>query len=65
MKNKKIRNRANDFGDPKGTRTPDSAVRGLRLNHLTMGPNMNMKIIAHKNFKIKNFSLFSFNNNKN
>ena len=24
------------FGDPKGNRTPDSAVRGLRLNRLTM-----------------------------
>ena len=25
-------------GDPKGNRTPDSAVRGLRLNRLTIGP---------------------------
>ena len=25
------------FGTPKGTRTPDSAVRGRRLNRLTMG----------------------------
>ncbi len=26
------------FGSPKGNRTPDSAVRGRRLNRLTMGP---------------------------
>ncbi len=26
------------IGSPKGNRTPDSAVRGRRLNRLTMGP---------------------------
>lgn len=28
------------FGSPMGTRTPDSAVRGRRLNHLTMRPKL-------------------------
>ena len=26
------------LGSPKGTRTPDTAVKGRCLNHLTMGP---------------------------
>ena len=49
MKNKKIRTRR-IIGDPKGTRTPDSAVRGLRLNHLTMGPNY-----KHENYSTHEF----------
>lgn len=33
-------------GDPTGNRTRDSAVRGLRLNRLTIGPRHNVNSVA-------------------
>ena len=36
------------FGSPKGNRTPDSALRGRRLNRLTMGPNVKCLFILTK-----------------
>ena len=43
------------FGSPKGNRTPDSAVRGWRLNRLTMGPcEINDNILSLKSTNCKN-----------
>ena len=38
IENKKSTANTVQFGSPKGTRTPDTAVKGRCLNRLTMGP---------------------------
>ena len=53
---KTSKNAVFSFGSPKGNRTPDSAVRGRRLNRLTMGPFENNDNILSLLFrKCKNY----------
>ena len=47
MKNEKALNASAFFGTPMGNRTPDSAVRGRRLNRLTMRAFRIFDIQAH------------------
>ena len=48
------------FGTPKGTRTPDSAVRGQRLNRLTMRAfSQRLIIIPYSLAFCKDFKAFN------